>query len=165
MKEKGQNYWAGSTGTPQGQGREGVLCYPFSIQISVTPFSSSFLQSTCRCYSGEAAQESEFVPSWEKQMWMWEVKALCRTLVGLEKGRHQIAPNTGLEAEQAKKGSFSFFHPFPPPKGHQLEPDPAGSPSHDFMLFFLSALAAPFFSYILISYPVPCMNKRCHILP
>lgn len=73
--------------------------------------------------------------------------------------------NTGLEAEQAKKGSFSFFHPFPPPKGHQLEPDPAGSPSHDFMLFFLSALAAPFFSYILISYPVSCMNKRCHILP
>lgn len=43
-----------STGT----GQRRSLCYPFSIQISVMSFSSSFLQSTCRCYSREAAQES-----------------------------------------------------------------------------------------------------------
>lgn len=120
MKEKGQNYWADSTGTPQGQGREGVLCYPFSIQISVTPFSSSFLQSTCRCYSGEAAQESEFVPSWEKQMWMWEVKALCRTLVGLEKGRHQIAPTLGWKQSRQRKGAFPSFTPSHHPKATSL---------------------------------------------
>lgn len=44
----------------QGQDREVALCHPFSIQSSVTPFSSSFLQSTWRCYPGEASQESEF---------------------------------------------------------------------------------------------------------
>lgn len=166
VKEKGRNCWVGSTGAPQGQDREVALCHPFSIPNSSTPFSSSSLQSTSSCYPRKDSQEPELVPGWERQMWMWEAEALSRALAGLEKGRHPTAPNTGLEAEQARKESFSSLSPLPTTQRPPLEPDPAGrSSSHDFLLFFLSALAAPFFSYILISYPVPCMNKRCHILP
>lgn len=87
---------------------------------------------------------------WGKQMWMWEAETLSRTLVGLEKWRHQTAPNTGLEAEQARKGSFSFLSPFPTTQRPPLEPDPAGrSPSHDFLLFFLLHLFLPTFSFLL----------------
>lgn len=52
VKEKGQDCWAGITGAPQAQDREGALCLPSSI-------SSSFLQSCWSCHPGEASQELE----------------------------------------------------------------------------------------------------------
>lgn len=97
------------------------VCDPFCSQKGSTEFCNTCRDLEVLLSQGKLTRSLSFCAGLEEADVNVGVEALSRTLVGLEKGRHQMAlPALGWKCSRREEGGFLLSHPCPLSKGHPL---------------------------------------------